>query len=108
MQLKDVWPRIVTDDIQTAPSNPDAFQINVRVPDPEFVMQRACQGLASWSDYNRIARVHLALSTENDEPTTGVNGDPTKATPELGKMFIGFKIDNAVNQIHQLLAASKK
>jgi creatinine amidohydrolase/Fe(II)-dependent formamide hydrolase-like protein len=50
----------------------------------------------------------LALSTENDEPTTGVNGDPTKATPELGKMFIGFKIDNAVNQIRQSLAASKK
>jgi len=47
----------------------------------------------------------LALSTEKDEPTTGVNGDPTKATPELGKLFIGFKVDNAVNQIHQLLAA---
>jgi creatinine amidohydrolase/Fe(II)-dependent formamide hydrolase-like protein len=50
----------------------------------------------------------LAVSTERDEPTTGVDGDPTKATPELGKMFIGFKIDNAVNQIHQLLAAQKK
>jgi len=50
----------------------------------------------------------LALSTERDEPSTGVNGDPTKATPELGKMFIGFKVDNAVNQIHQLLAAQQK
>lgn len=50
----------------------------------------------------------LALSTEKNEPTTGVIGDPTKATPELGKMFIGFKIDNAVNQIHELLAAQKK
>jgi len=28
--------------------------------------------------------------------------------PELGKMFIGFKIDNAVNQIHRLLAAQAK
>ncbi len=55
-----------------------------------------------------IRSERLALSTEQDEPTTGVNGDPTKATPELGKMFIGFKIDNAVNQIHQLLAAQKK
>jgi creatinine amidohydrolase/Fe(II)-dependent formamide hydrolase-like protein len=45
---------------------------------------------------------------KKDEPTTGVNGDPTKATPELGKMFIGFKVDDAVNQIHQLLAAQKK
>ena len=55
-----------------------------------------------------IRRDRLALSTEQDEPTTGVNGDPTKATSELGKMFIGFKIDNAVNQIHQLLAAQAK
>ena len=37
----------------------------------------------------------------------GVDGDPTKATPELGKMFIGWKIDNAVNQIHELLAQKK-
>jgi creatinine amidohydrolase/Fe(II)-dependent formamide hydrolase-like protein len=50
----------------------------------------------------------LAVSTEKDEPTTGVNGDPTKATPELGKVFIGFKINNAVNQIHELLAAQTK
>lgn len=50
----------------------------------------------------------LALSNEKDEPTTGVSGDPTKATPGLGKMFIGFKIDDAVNQIHQLLTAQKK
>jgi len=50
----------------------------------------------------------LRLSTEQDEPTTGVNGDPTTAMPELGKMFIGFKIDNAVNQIHRLLAAQAK
>ena len=38
---------------------------------------------------------------------TGVVGDPTKATPELGKMFIGWKIDDAVNQIHELLAQKK-
>jgi creatinine amidohydrolase/Fe(II)-dependent formamide hydrolase-like protein len=54
-----------------------------------------------------IRRDKLALSTEKDEPTTGVNGDPTQATPELGKMFIGFKVNDAVNQIHQLLAAQK-
>ena len=33
----------------------------------------------------------------------GVTGDQTKATPELGKMFIGFKVKNAVEQIWQLL-----
>ena len=54
-----------------------------------------------------IRRDKLALSTAKEEPTTGVEGDPTKATPELGKMFLGWKIDNAVNQIHELLAQKK-
>ena len=49
----------------------------------------------------------LALSTAKEEPTTGVEGDPTKATAELGMMFIGWKIDDAVNQIHELLAQKK-
>ena len=54
-----------------------------------------------------IRRDKLALSTAKEQATTGVDGDPTKATPELGKMFIGWKIDNAVNQIHELLAQKK-
>jgi len=55
-----------------------------------------------------IRRDKLAPSTAKEEPTTGVKGDPTKATAELGKMFIGWKIDDAVNQIHELLAQRKK
>ena len=54
-----------------------------------------------------IRRDKLAPSTAKEESTTGVEGDPTKATPELGKMFIGWKIDNAVNQIYELLAQKK-
>ena len=54
-----------------------------------------------------IRRDKLALSTAKEQATTGVDGDPTKATPELGKMFISWKIDNAVNQIHELLAQKK-
>jgi len=54
-----------------------------------------------------IRRDKLALSTAKERPTTGVEGDPTKATPELGNMFIGWKIGNAVNQIHDLLAQQK-
>jgi creatinine amidohydrolase len=54
-----------------------------------------------------IRRDKLAPSTAKEEPMTGVEGDPTKATPELGKMFIGWKIDDAVNQIHELLAQKK-
>jgi creatinine amidohydrolase/Fe(II)-dependent formamide hydrolase-like protein len=54
-----------------------------------------------------IRRDKLAPSTAKEEPTTGVEGDPTKATPELGKMFLGWKIDDAVNQIHHLLAQKR-
>jgi creatinine amidohydrolase/Fe(II)-dependent formamide hydrolase-like protein len=39
----------------------------------------------------------------NGTSTEGVTGDQTKATVELGKMFIGFKVKDAVDQIRQLL-----
>lgn len=32
----------------------------------------------------------------------GVNGDPTKASVALGNIFVGYKIDAAVNQIRKL------
>ena len=38
---------------------------------------------------------------------TGVDGDQTKATVELGKMFTDAKVSLAVNQIKQLIAAGK-
>lgn len=40
----------------------------------------------------------------SDTGASGVNGDQTKATPELGEMFVKDKIQNAVAQIRQLLA----
>jgi creatinine amidohydrolase/Fe(II)-dependent formamide hydrolase-like protein len=36
---------------------------------------------------------------------SGVTGDPTKSTPELGKAFIDIKIDLAVKQIRELMNA---
>ena len=44
----------------------------------------------------------LAASDSSQQPVTGVDGDPTKATPEMGKVFIEFKIGNAVAQIREL------
>jgi creatinine amidohydrolase/Fe(II)-dependent formamide hydrolase-like protein len=37
---------------------------------------------------------------------SGVSGDPTKATAELGKVFVQIKIDNAVSQIKGLMAGT--
>jgi creatinine amidohydrolase len=41
---------------------------------------------------------------EKGTATNGVSGDPTKATPQLGEIFLKIKIDNAVAQIKQLMA----
>jgi creatinine amidohydrolase len=38
--------------------------------------------------------------------SSGVSGDPTKSTPELGKVFLQIKIDNAVAQIKGLMAGT--
>jgi creatinine amidohydrolase/Fe(II)-dependent formamide hydrolase-like protein len=37
---------------------------------------------------------------------SGVSGDPTKATPALGKIFVQIKIDNAVAQAKGLMAGT--
>jgi creatinine amidohydrolase/Fe(II)-dependent formamide hydrolase-like protein len=39
----------------------------------------------------------------NDTGKLGVKGDQTKATPEMGEIFINYKIKYAVDQIRQLL-----
>ena len=49
-----------------------------------------------------VRRDRLALN--GGSPDSGVSGDPTKATPELGKALIQIKIDNAVSQIRATLA----
>lgn len=44
----------------------------------------------------------LAVSDSTMEPKTGVNGDPTKATAAMGKVFLDFKVSDAVDQIRAL------
>jgi len=41
-------------------------------------------------------------------PDSGVRGDPTKATPELGKAILQIKIDNAVAQIKASTSAPRE
>jgi creatinine amidohydrolase len=49
----------------------------------------------------------LAPSSGARTLVTGVDGDPTKATPALGRTFLNYKIDDAVAQIRQLTAARR-
>ena len=51
-------------------------------------------------DNKWVRKVKLAP----DNGKMGVRGDPTQASTGLGKMFVEFKIKNAVNQIRSLTA----
>jgi creatinine amidohydrolase/Fe(II)-dependent formamide hydrolase-like protein len=49
----------------------------------------------------------LSRSEGAQTARTGVDGDPTKASAALGKIFLQYKIDDAVAQIRQLLSANR-
>ncbi|HTO73518.1 MAG TPA: creatininase family protein [Gemmatimonadales bacterium] len=51
-----------------------------------------------------IRRDKLAPSDSAHFAETGVDGDPTRATPELGQVFLGYKIQDAVAEIRSLRA----
>lgn len=46
-----------------------------------------------------IRRDKLARSDSTEQARTGVDGDPTTATPAMGEVFIGYKVADAVAQI---------
>ncbi len=49
-----------------------------------------------------IRRDKLAASDSTQQAVTGVDGDPTKATASMGRMFLDLKVRNAVEQIRRL------
>lgn len=53
-----------------------------------------------------VRRDRLALN--GGSPDSGVSGDPTKATAELGKALVQIKIDNALAQIRAMLAGGNQ
>jgi creatinine amidohydrolase/Fe(II)-dependent formamide hydrolase-like protein len=78
------------------------------VGDAYYKSQAAHAGLEDTSELmfldreNRwIRRDKLAAGDKN----SGVEGDPRRASPELGKKFLDLKVDNAVAQIQALLGA---
>jgi creatinine amidohydrolase len=46
-----------------------------------------------------IRRDKVAKSDSTEQATTGVDGDPTQATREMGEVFVGYKVADAVAQI---------
>ena len=46
------------------------------------------------------------MGPENQYENNGVSGDPSKSNPELGKIFMDIKINNAVAQIKAMIAGT--
>ena len=51
-----------------------------------------------------IRRDKLTAAKGQPEPATGINGDPSPGTADMGKIFIDYKVDTAVEQIRKLVA----
>jgi len=51
-----------------------------------------------------IRRDKLSAAKGQPEPATGINGDPSPGTAEMGRIFIDYKVNSAVEQIRKLLA----
>jgi len=54
------------------------------------------------SGHRWIRAGKLARSDSAMEPKTGVNGDPSRSSAELGRVLLDLKIEAAVKQIRQL------
>ena len=54
------------------------------------------------ADNRWIRRDKLATGDSAHFATTGVSGDPTRASPELGRVFLGYKIQDATAEIRTL------
>jgi creatinine amidohydrolase/Fe(II)-dependent formamide hydrolase-like protein len=50
-----------------------------------------------------LRKEHIAEANE----ATGVQGTPTSASSELGKIYVDLKVENAVNQIRSFAASAK-
>ena len=55
-----------------------------------------------------IRKDKLTAAKGQPEPTTGINGDPSPATAEMGKMFLDLKVADGVEQIRKSIAEQKK
>jgi creatinine amidohydrolase len=70
-------------------------ELHAGIPDTSAVM---FLGAENWIRKDQIAAANDA---------TGVQGTPSLATAELGKLYLDMKIDNAVNQIKAFRASTR-
>ena len=56
------------------------------------------------SSFALVSFWRMACRRGLPEPSTGINGDPSPATAEMGKIFLDFKIADASEQIRKAIA----
>ncbi len=79
---------------------------NLKIPEDQI---GGHANLLDTSELLFIAPRHVRRDrmTGNDYPNNGVSGDPSKSTPEIGKVFMQIKIDNALAQLKRQMAGSE-
>ncbi len=60
--------------------------------------------LAELQKQDWIRRDKLTAAKGQPEAATGISGDPSPATAEMGKLFIEYKVASAVEQMRKQLA----
>jgi creatinine amidohydrolase len=80
-----------------------AAQRNLPTKDVHAGLDDTSELMALDAQHRWIRSDKLAASTGARTAVTGVDGDPTKASAALGNVFLQYKIDDAVNQIRQLV-----
>ena len=106
-KLNDLWKGAATaywvDDYYTKSHDDQNKWItaNMKIPADQI---GGHANLLDTSELLFVAPKHVRRDrlTGNQYPGNGVSGDPAKSTPELGKVFVQIKIDNALAQIKRM------
>ena len=79
---------------------------NMKIPEDQI---GGHANLLDTSELLFVAPKHVRRDrlTGNTYPNNGVSGDPAKSTPEIGKVFVQIKIDNALAQIKRMAGGSE-
>jgi len=104
-QAKGVRVFYVPDVYTTATQQMNAYLAEHKIPGGGHAgVAETAQVMFLDRDRKWIRRDKLTAGRGQPEPATGINGDPSPATAEMGRIFLEDKVTSAVNRIHMLLA----
>jgi creatinine amidohydrolase len=108
-RIQDVHVYFCNDVYAAAQADFDKFLVSRKLPTgshagiPDTSMLMYLQGKSG--DYTRLDLLPVAVTAVSGPVPSGVTGDARQSSVELGKMAFDMKVDYAVRQIEQLIAA---